>query len=416
MLFYYLYIVAVLLFGGYIIGPFSIRVYMVSIMMVHLVVQYFKKNKSPLPTNYIYWYVAFILVMAFSFWVNGEFSSFGYIKFVLANHLVCIVTYFATGLYITDEKKLEGVSKLLVGIMFFTSVITILQYFNNPIGWGFARVFSTSTISESMSDKLMRYSKDSSMLGHSVSMGIFDFAFTNAMFIAATSVLSLFWVLRKKGKGWARVLYAIAFAVGLVGCFTTQQRAAFYCMVLASGFIIWNSVRKPFFRIIILGFVLILLLIYSNSIGALISGNENLGRMSDMGNFEGDTRYHMWQNAIAFIEENVFGGPLAFISINDDMPAHNFIFNAFIYGGWIGGIVVIILFVKMLIQIFKSIAKNKLSTSKYLSSFYAMSLLIFFICGMVHNASLVFGSVLIFVLFPLMICERYFPNKLSAKI
>lgn len=409
MFFFYLYIIAVLLFGGYIIGPFSIRVYMVLIMLIHLIVQYSKGKKSSLPISYIYWYIAFILVMALAFLITGEFFVFGFIKFILANHLVCIVTYFAIGLYITDYNKLKGVTKVLVGIMFFTSIITILQYYNNPIGWNFARAFSTSRMSETLSDKLLRFSEESSMLGHSYAMGIFDFAFSNAMFIASTSVLSLYWALRKQEKGGIRLWYLFVFLVGLMGCFATQQRAAFYCLVIISGVIIWENIKNPIFRVILLGFIL-LVLVYSNTSSPFFE-NEELGRMSAIGNFEKDSRYMMWQNAIRFIGHNVFGGPLAFILINNNMPAHNFIFNAFIYGGLFGGTIVIILFIKMLAQIFKSIKKRNLSTSKYLSSLYALELLIFFICGMFHNSSLVFGSVLIFVLFPLMMCDRNFWMK-----
>lgn len=402
-MFFFLYIIAVLLFGGYIIGPFSIRVYMVLIMMVLLISRYSKGIRTPLPTNYVFWFISFIVLMALAFLITGEFFEYGFIKFVLANHLVCIVTYFAIGSFVTNSKKIKAVTNVLLAIMFVSSVVTILQYYNNPFGWRMARILSTSTMNESLSDKIMRFSDDSTMLGHSYAMGIFDFAFSNAMYIGSTAILALYWGLNKKEAFAKRFWYLLIYTIGLIACFDTQQRAAFFCLIIMSVFLFWKNIHNSFFRLILVGMALVLIVYSNQEIG--LSNGEDLGRMSVV-DFENDSRYGMWQRAIPFIIENPFGGAILFMRINNNMPVHNFFLNAFIYGGLLGGSVVIALFIKMILQIIKAI--KTIDFSESLSAYYAISLLIYFICGMVHNSSLVFGSVLIFILFPLMLCERYF--------
>lgn len=407
-MFLYFYLIAVILLGGYIIGPLSIRVYMVLIMMVLLISRYSKGIRNPLPTKYIYWYIVFIVLMALAFLVTGEFFVYGFVKFVLANHLVCIVTYFAVGSFVKNNNKFKTVTNVLLTIMFVSSVVTILQYYNNPFGWRMARILSTSTMTESLSDKIMRFSDDSSMLGHSYAMGIFDFAFTNAMYIGATAILALYWGLNKKETFAKRLWYLLIFTIGVIACFDTQQRAAFFCLIMMSVFLFWKSIHNSFFHIILVCVALVLI-VYLNQQNGLSNG-EDLGRMSVV-NFENDSRHGMWQRAITYIIENPFGGPVSFMRINNNMPAHNFFLNAFIYGGLLGGIVVIALFIKIIIIIIKKIKPTNTSGSLSLSSYYAISLLIYFICGMVHNSSLVFGSVLIFILFPLMLSDRYFEQE-----
>lgn len=403
-MFIYLYLIAVILFGGFLIGPFSIRVYMVLVMMVVLLFsRYSKGSRNPLPKNYIYWYIAFIVLMALAFMITGEFFEYGFIKFVLANHLVCIVTYFAIGSFVTNSKKIKAVTNVLLAIMFVSSVITILQYYNNPFGWRMARILSISSMNENLEEKIMSAADDETMLGHSYAMGIFDFAFSNAMYIAATAVLALYWGLNKNEPFVKRLLYLSIFSVGVVACFDTQQRAAFFSLIVLSVFLFWKSVHNRFVRVVMACLVLVLVVYFNQQNG--LSNGDDVGRMT-IGEFEEDSRYEMWIRAIPFIIENPFGGALSFMRINNDMPVHNFFLNAFIYGGWLGGLVVIALFIKMIIQIIKVIKTTNASSS--LSLYYAIGLLIYFICGMVHNSSLVFGSVLIFILFPLMLCERYF--------
>ena len=407
-MFLYFYLIAVILLGGYIIGPLSIRVYMVLIMMVLLISRKSKGICNPLPTKYIYWYIAFIILMALAFLITGEFIEYGFVKFVLANHLVAIVTYFAIGSFVNNNKKTETVANVLLAITFVSSVVTILQYNNNPLGWRMAGILSTSTINESLEEKIMRSSDEATMLGHSFSMGIFDYAFANAMYIGATAILALYWGLNKKETFAKRFWYLLIYTVGVNACFDTQQRAAFFCLIMMSVFLFWKSIHNNFFHIILVGVALVLIVYSNQQIG--LSNGEVLGRMSVV-NLENDSRYDMWQRAITYIVENPFGGPVSFLHINNNMPAHNFFLNAFIYGGLLGGIVVIALFFKMIIIIIKEIKFTNTSGSLSLSSYYAISLLIYFICGMVHNSSLVFGSVLIFILFPLMLCGRYFEQK-----
>ena len=139
-----------------------------------------------------------------------------------------------------------------------------------------------------------------------------------------------------------------------------------------------------------------------------------MGRLSLQTMGQDDTRERLLRNGLNFVADNtMWGGPLAYMDANAGLPSHNFILNALIYGGLFGGIILIVLFAKILIKAIRLVFnKYKRNSSSF---FCAIALICFLLQGMFHNESLITGSTLLFVLFSLMLTsdklERpQFPN------
>lgn len=407
---YYLFIlffISVIAFGSISIGPVSVRVIM-SVLMIAMLL--FNPNKSnwKMPRKYIIMYLLYLFFYGLSLIMNGEFESHGYIKQILAFHLICIIVYFACHSFIKTEELLRLTTKAMLGVLVVTSIATILQYYENPIGWSIAVLLNSSGLTETIQNNMEE--GGGTFLGKSITVGIFPYVFTNAMFIASTSVVSLYGVLRNDVTIYVKVLYIGIAALAFIACFMTQQRAAFGLMLLGYAYVFFLLGGKKIAWIIIVLFSIFFL----NDIGLdILLSDERLGRFGELLSFkEDESRNDLREIASTFLSDNLlWGGPQKY-QLLAGYASHNFIYNAFIYGGLFGGICVISLSIMMIIRSIKVIIKYN---EKKLSPFFAIGLLVFLGCGFFHNASLVIGSSQIFILFSLMLIAEHFEANLNNR-
>ena len=356
------------------------------------------KTLKRLPNKYMIVFVTFIMMMGLSLSMNGEIERLGYLRLILSFHFVAIVAYYAIGFCVNTEEHLVQITNVLLGILLVTSIATILQYYNNPIGWGIRVLFTPTGLSEELQESLANNLNDS-LQGRSLAVGIFDYAFSNAMFIASTGVVAMGMTFRQASNKNARLLYLIIAICAIVACFMTQQRVAFYLMFMSYIVVLLVYTKHK----VVVGIGMLLLAVFAIGEGAAIINAEEMGRMSISSlNLEDDTRHDLWGNAVDFISSHLmWGGPLAYQQLNHGLQSHNFFLNSFIYGGLLGAISVILMFLMMCLRCFICILRSL--SKRRISCCYAIGVLIFFICGFFHNASLVLGSTQIFILFPLML-------------
>lgn len=392
---YILFLLSITLFGSIFIGPFSIRVYMVLFILVNLF--WFEKNRRALKLDsYITQYIVFIILMGISLVFNGEFERFLFVKYALAYYLVAIVAYCATGVYANTAIKIKMVENTLLAIMAATSVVTIMQYFNNSTGWFIGSLFGD--INEVHQEWIDDAQSIDNLTGRSLAYGIMGFSFTNAMYISSVGILAFGGIINSNTL-LKKMYYVSLVILGLIACFMTQQRSAFYFMFAA--FVVLTYIYFKHKLILFFGIIL-LLLICSQSLGSFLSDDSFMGRLSLQTMGQDDTRERLLRNGINFVADNtMWGGPLAYMDANAGLPSHNFILNALIYGGLFGGIILIVLFVKILIKAIRLVFnKYKRNASSF---FCAIALICFLLQGMFHNESLITGSTLLFVLFSLML-------------
>lgn len=403
MSFYILFLLSITLLGSVFIGPFSVRVYMVLLMAAVLICS--KKNRKALRLDlYIDQYVIFVILMGLALFFNGEFEKFLFVKYALAYYFVAIVAYLSTGVYANTSIKIRMVVKTLLIIMAATSVVTVLQYFNNPYGWLIGSLFGD--INEMHQEWIEDAQNINNLAGRSLAYGIMNYSFTNAMYISAVGILAFDGIVTSN-TFFKKTIYTSLAVLGLVACFMTQQRSAFYFMLVA--FVVLTCINFKHKLILVFGAIL-LLLICSQSLNSLLSDDSVMGRLSLQTIGQDDTREKLWKNGVDFVFDNMmWGGPLAFMNANAGLPSHNFVLNAMIYGGLLGGSVLIFLFLKIVIKASRVIL-NKYRRNT-LSFFCAIALTCFLLQGMFHNESLITGSTLLFVLLSLMLNSDKIDSK-----
>lgn len=385
------FFISVFLFGSFLVGPVSLRVFSTVIMIILLVANYNKIRRMKLSNRYIQLYCLFLLFMSTAMIYNGEYEEFELVKNLLAFHLVCIVSYYATRYYVANTKALNYVSLVIIWIVFLNAVVTIMQYFSMPEGWTI-----NLTLTGNRNEMIVDYSdtlyEGEALLGTAKTPGLFDSVVVNSMFISTFGLVPF--VLLSKHSSNSSYIKNLSYwgclVLSVTACYMCQERSAIIMYLLAIIYLFWKQFEKgSIIGAITLIAFLVLGMNYFNNV-------DDIGRFSDF-SVANDVRTSIWEKAGTFISENLlWGGPLKFLRMADHMP-HNFFFNAFIYGGLLGGMVVILLFFMIIIKAIKTVVANHNSSGRV----FGVALISYLLQGMFHNASLVTGSATIFVLLAL---------------
>lgn len=387
-----IFLISVFFLGSLVIGPASIRVLMTILAFGLLIIHNKKLFRLRLSNDLIVLYCCYLLCMSIAMFFNGEFSEYGVIKVLLAFHLVCIVSYYAVRYYVNNTKSLSIVGKILIAAVILNSVVTILQYIGSSIGWGI-NLALTGYRNEMVVDYSDSVAEGETMLGLARTPGLLDSAVANGMFISSLGILPFIYLskIKKEKSMLLKISCWISLALSAIACFMCQERAALLMFTAALLYLLWNQTKN---KIVIILAIVGGIFYFSTY---TITDMSILGRFTDF-SVDDDLRSDIWNTAQTYIADNLmWGGPLHFLQKAGHFP-HNFFYNALIYGGLLGGIFVIVVFFKIVIRAIKSLRKG--SSSEEIV--YAIALLSYLMQGMFHNASLVTGSVTIFVLLGLM--------------
>ena len=104
--------------------------------------------------------------------------------------------------------------------------------------------------------------------------------------------------------------------------------------------------------------------------------------------FDSDGRSELRNVAWEYIFNNPFGGAFEFFDANN-RPPHNYFTNAFLYGGIVGGICLIVLLILQVIRIFPYVIHNPKTNNEQWAFIFGLMYIDLSINSMVHNASLV---------------------------
>lgn len=402
MLILIVYLYAIILCGSINIGPISIRVIATCAMMIYLIVSKAKKkNYQRIDKSYIWLYLVFSIIMGLMLLINGEFSEFEFVKKFLAYNLVAIISFISIEVFVITPKQLKIVILSLLVLILVNNVITILQYQGNPFGWAVGYLFADI-------DKLVeRSSEHDSLLGMSITPGIFGDVVKNAFYISVLTPLSLCFI-NEKPKFIYSLFISIIICSSFVAVFMTQQRSAFAILILMAIAWVFIFLRKhPIASIcIVLSILLFALVTFADF---SVPNNADLGRLAETGDNE---REKLKIQAIDYILANpIVGGPVAFIK-KTGLSAHNLILDSYIYAGIFGFIIMMILYAKTIWLSFGIIRKEILrSNISYAIIFFAVSVLSAMLYGLFHNTSYLSGEVIIFILLSLLLKIQIFNKK-----
>lgn len=400
MVFYLLFLVFSTLLGAVYIGPFSVRVYTTFMMLSYLIFTELRRKSFKMyhEQSFVTQYIVFILLMGVAMIFNGDFEPFNYPKTILAYHLVAITSFYATLRFVKTREDLNTVLITIALIVSATSIVSIMQFRGNPIGWAISGFFGEMT--EHTEESLERFSD--SLLGSSLACGIMQRSFLNAMYISSCLFLMFPLIMGRKSL-LKKVLWGLLLCCSVYACFAIQQRGAFYIMIAAMLFVLFVKLR---FRTKIIAIIAIVAVLISGNLSNNVLSDDEMGRLAVSNlSTDDDARGSIWANAETYILDNLmWGGVTTFKSLNHGYAAHNFIYNAFIYAGLLGGIVVILLFIRIVIRAIRPVLNPRRSSNEVF--FISLALLCYLAQGMVHNASLITGDLHIWTLFALTICAQ----------
>lgn len=393
MIFFLLFIISALSLGSYLIGPFSVRVYMTIVIFICLLYYRYVKNfRFYLNYSSIYLYLIFILLTFIAKIFSGPFELNNFFKDLLAFHFVSIVSFFAVDLFVKNRKQIELVILILVLLASVNSIASILQYYNIPLGLKIAHIFSNQDVD--YLDKFVDLSENSAEieLGDYVVPGIFIHGAINGGLNATLGILSLFFFFSKKTK--VRWFFLFLFLICFVGSFIIQERSPMGLFIIFLLLCIWKFTNRK--KIIVYLFLILIVIFFTWSL--IPFSMINLGRFSEMTNFNSE-RQILFNNALDFISDNwLLGGDYLYHQLYKVTP-HNFILHAIISSGIFGAFVIFWLFIKMVKQVSKIIYVGKLSSTFFLSC----ALLIYLLNGLTHSGSLVTGDTIIWILYSLIL-------------
>lgn len=383
--FFLTFIVSILIFGSINVGPFSLRVYTTVLMLIFLV--FHQKNSKEkalgIRHDYIKLFFVCILLLFVSLVINGGLVAYGFLERCLAYYLVCIVAYFAVDICVKKKEHFQKLVFVLSGIILIDSGVTILQYYNNPIGWAIGAIFSNVEEFASFLDDHESFagvSKLPGIIGHPVNNGLF------------LSVASLYLMIGVERRDIILTLYYTAvIVISLVSCIFLQQRAAFFLLL---AFIIYDFLKtygkKPSRFIIpavLIGAIVVLI--------APVFADFDFARLTSSNN---DSRTRVWLWAFEVIIQNPLFGDLVMYNKAAEYSAHNVLIDSLVNSGLLGFIPVFYMYVKTI----KDSLKIMSHTRDRYARVFSYSVLTCMAMGMFHNTSYLTGDVIIFISLALM--------------
>lgn len=384
-------ILACILMGGFIIGPFSVRIYISIATLAYLLMRRYSFTLNPETKLYL----AFIGLYLTTLIINGEYMLVNFPKYFFGRYFICFIVIYTFTSLIRNKDDIHNVIIFLIIIGIFNSIISFLQFYGYSSALNIAKFLNPTERSQEM---LEAYVDKESGIGIGV-VGIFNNIVKNGYVSASIAVISPY--LFEISKNWKNKLFSFIIVVILMyTVFMTQQRTV---TILSFVFITAYFIRMRFSLSILLLVILsfpFILVFYDFSFTA-----ENLGRIN---NLYDNNRIGIYNEGVNFLLDNVFwGGQVKFIEkiypIYNVTSSHNFILNAFIYSGLFGGIVIITLYLKMLKLglkiIYSGFSKRYFSISYFIST----ALIIFLINSMTHNASLITGEEFVWILYILIL-------------
>ena len=391
MFFFLLYIVAIVLCGSVNLGPVSLRVMATCFMTVWLIVtNKFKYSNPRIDVSYIWIYIVFSACMGYTLLLNGEFSEFEYLKKFLAFNFVSIISFWSINRFIGNVNQLKSLIMTLLIIIFVNNIVTIMQYNGDPLGWAIGYIFSD--IDKSMG----KLNGHDSLLGISATPGVFGDVVKNALYIAVITPLS-FSLMRRNAHFYTKIFSLLVVSSSFVAAFMTQQRAAFALILL--NLIIYIFIKFKNSPLVIFSIFIITLL--SSLLIVDFSPQIELGRLADSTDIG---RERLSSQAIDFIITHpLLGGPVSFLR-RTGLPAHNLILDSYIYSGFLGFVIMMILFCKTTLKSSKNIVRVFYrGTQSNLIIFCSIAVLWAMAYGLFHNTSFLAGEVVVFILLAIML-------------
>ncbi len=389
---YVVLLLATLLLGQvYIVGPITGR-YVVVVLMFFICMA----QKFSFPRNkYTSLYLVYIFIIFLTSIYHGYLEEF--FKFFAGYFLPTLVFVWATYILVIKYKSPQLLLYTLLGFCLANAIVTILQYYMNPIGIGIA--YALNVVSTDVGENILM-KMEKGMTGFVMS-GIVG-AVPNGYFSAVGTVLALYGLYKRKYI--FSLLSLVSWVVLLSGLFYVQERAGMIAGLFGSVllfYLLFFYRLSTAQKIITLFVFLSVAIIYSGSIDL-----SNYIEGTRYESFDLDTRINLYEASRNYLSDNILvANMLDFYEKYKKYP-HNLIYNAFIYGSFWGGIIMLYVIILMLKRTV-SVLRMKTNDTNCHIVVYACAFLAYTLCSLTHNASILSGDSLGWLLVvPILIDEK----------
>lgn len=390
LIFLLLFTLAVLTLGSVKIGPFSLRVYMTVLMLFFLIIN--KKTVSDkylsINNTYIKLFLICIVALGISLTLNGGLQEYDFFIKCLSHYLVSIVAYYALDRCVKCESHIDSIVAIISIIVVFDVIVTILQYQNNPIGWGIGIVFSEESQIELFTSYLVDHQ---SFEGVSKIPGIFGHPVNNGFFLAVATPMLISGIGKYNPK-IKSLFYLFTILMSLIALILLQQRSAFFLVLIVLSYHLIRSLVNNLSRLF-LPFTVFLTVAVIVLPTYLV--DFDWSRLTSTDN---SSRNDVWKIAYTFIINNPIFGDLPGYNKVALYSAHNVFIDSLINSGIIGFIPLFILYVKTVVDSLQIMVK----TRDVYARVFSYSVLICMGMGLFHNTSYLTGDVIIFIALALM--------------
>lgn len=377
---FYFFIVACFTFGSINIGPSPITIrHLAAIIMFcacFIIKPICLKRTESIP------YIFFICIFGFSCFAYGNYDEF--FRLLIAYYGLCFLTIWSTDILINRYNTIAPIIKTFVVLGIINSFFLMLQYLNIPGAFEVMKILNVE-------DSYMKYQVLDLSTADVSYPGIFG-AVHGGYNMMVSLIFSLYYVYKKDNL--------LSFSIWLfimIGLFCTQQRAAFLCGALASGYFFYRM-RLINFRsiggtilslMIVVGFIF--MFVRLGDLSQLFESSR-FSTMTEMG-----VRENIYETSYQYISDNIFSANVYEYEAKYDVWPHNLIFNAFMYGGLFAALIIIYIVIRHTVLALKSVLP-KLSLDTVLCCVMGLAFLCYNAVSMTHNLSIVTGDTLYWLL------------------
>ncbi len=374
-----------LVLGSYRIGPLTARNYITLLLGLYVVVNV---KKITLDSN-IKMYIGFIFLIVLLSFFNGDgYTSSFWILSIFARHIPSIITFLAIVLY-AKSNDTSLIYKSLSILFFANAVITISQYYNNPIAWAISQTITPVDFSE-LEDRI---SGVATTTGLAVSGGLFGYAVANGYFLASYAPLTSISIWEKRTKSTFKGL-----SILLLSCFAafaTQERMALVVLMVYICIFLYTSRNNKKSSILLVLSILAIMWYFS-------SNDIDVGRFSmDQNN---DDRKELFRAFELFMSSDfaLVGGYVNYSHFGGGQ--HNCFLDSITRFGIVGGVYFVLLFYRVTKYLLASF-RESLSLRQIKTTVLSVSCLLYMLYSLTHSTGLQSGDVMFWVLFALCFVE-----------
>lgn len=229
-------------------------------------------------------------------------------------------------------------------------------------------------------DKLFLYSNDAdiwtgTLFGKTRATSVFAGSFHFGMFGAIVAVTSLYLMDTAKKKGH-KLFYFASIIIAMAGCYTSLTRTNLIALV--AGVLVYMIMKMRVRNIMILLPLVavsmwgIVSYVISNTQQLLYSNNELLRMIGTIANISNDTRFlgrtHGWETVLLLMKEQpilAYGTGSAGDTLQNvydfqyHVTSHNFFLKILMETGYIGLLLISLLFIGITVKMFKSVVNSE---------------------------------------------------------